>query len=961
MTARIESVTGLDPLKHPPSKLVRHGASLRRRDDQKIETMKKILAMMLNGESLPGVLMHIMRFVTPSKNKQLKKLLLVYWEIVPKTDQNGKLKQEMILVCNALRNDLIHPNEFVRGMTLRFLCKVKEAELLEPLVPSVRACLEHRYPYVRRNAILAIFAMHRTHDFLIPDAAELIANYLPNESDAGCRRAGFLALMNTDASKALQWLQTVWQQIPIFDENLQLAVIEFVRKDCRTPGADKGKYIQAILNLLTAQSAAVKYEAAGTLVTLTSHASAVKAAASCYIDLALREADNNVKLIVLDRISELRQRYDNVLDELVMDILRVLGSPDIEVRRKCIRIAMEMVSTRNVDEVVQILKKELIKTHDQEYEKNNEYRQLLIQAIHSCAIKFHEVAANVVHVLMEFLADSSNTSAVDVVAFVREVMEKYPNLRKSIVERLLQTFADIKAGRVFRGALWILGEYALDATSIDESFKVIRGTLGEVPLLAAEQVGEEKPPANDDRERRSTASPTLASPVAQPTASSARRILADGTYATESAFSSSAKTGREDKKSKPPLRTLIVNGDYFLGSVLATTLTKMVLRYPSLGADRWKENALRAEAMLIMTSIVRIGRSDVPPAPIDEDSIDRILLCLRTLSTQRPNDGEIGGYFLREGRKAFGMLVEADAKKQQEKKSKEKKANNSEVDDVIAFRLLKSKKGLSEGAGEYDLDLTKATGLSERDDYISRLSRVVQLTGFSDPVYAEAYVNVHQYDILLDILIVNQTTETLQNLTLEFSTLGDLKLVERPSPYTVPPRGFHSIKANIKVSSTETGVIFGNIVYDGPGALDTTCVILNDIHIDIMDYINPAKCSEMQFRSMWTEFEWENKVNVNTNITDLKEYLSHIMRSTNMACLTPDHALSGECGFLAANLYAKSIFGEDALANICLEKHGEHITGHIRIRSKTQGMALSLGDKITLSQKTPQKEGIASA
>lgn len=38
-------------------------------------------------------------------------------------------------------NDLQHPNEYIRGSTLRFLCKIKEAEILEPLVPSVRACL----------------------------------------------------------------------------------------------------------------------------------------------------------------------------------------------------------------------------------------------------------------------------------------------------------------------------------------------------------------------------------------------------------------------------------------------------------------------------------------------------------------------------------------------------------------------------------------------------------------------------------------------------------------------------------------------------------------------------------------------------------------------------------------------------------------------------------------------------
>ena len=36
------------------------------------------------------------------------------------------------------------------------------------------------------------------------------------------------------------------------------------------------------------------------------------------------------------------------------------------------------------------------------------------------------------------------------------------------------------------------------------------------------------------------------------------------------------------------------------------------------------------------------------------------------------------------------------------------------------------------------------------------------MTGFSDPVYAEAYVNVNQYDIVLDVLVVNQTADTLQ-------------------------------------------------------------------------------------------------------------------------------------------------------------------------------------------------------
>ena len=67
-------------------------------DELKIETMRKIVTIMLNGDPMPQLLMHIIRFVMPSKSKPLKKLLYFYYEICPKLDANGKLKQEMILV-----------------------------------------------------------------------------------------------------------------------------------------------------------------------------------------------------------------------------------------------------------------------------------------------------------------------------------------------------------------------------------------------------------------------------------------------------------------------------------------------------------------------------------------------------------------------------------------------------------------------------------------------------------------------------------------------------------------------------------------------------------------------------------------------------------------------------------------------------------------------------------------------
>lgn len=85
-------------------------------------------------------------------------------------------------------------------------------------------------------------------------------------------------------------------------------------------------------------------------------------------------------------------------------------------------------------------------------------------------------------------------------------------------------------------------------------------------------------------------------------------------------------------------------------------------------------------------------------------------------------------------------------------------------------------------------------------------------------------------------------------------------------------------------------------------------------------------------------------------MTDLRAYLDNVTKITNFKCLTPPEALRGDCNYLCATLYACSIFGEHVLGNLCLEKCSDDapVSGHVRIRAKTQGMAVTMGDKVTL-------------
>lgn len=919
--------------------------------EEKAEALKRAISMQLGGEILPGLLMMVIRYVLPHEDTHLRKLGLYYLEIVDKHGPDGKMLPEMILVCNMIRNELVHPNEYTRGCALRFVCKIHDAEILEPLIPSIRQNLEHRHSFVRRNAVLSVHTIFQKFEFLIPDAPELVEQFLAEEGDLAAKRNAFFMLCNSDQPRAVVYLNSNIALIGSWGETMQLSALELVRRVCRANPMEKGQYIKIIFALLQSTSAAVVYEASNTLISLSSAPTAIRAAAQSYCQLMASQSDNNVKLILLDRIVELRKSHTGVLQELVMDVLRVLSSPNMEIRRKSIELAMEVLTRRNVEEVVGVLKKELTKTMsmDEATEKDSasQYRQMLIKAIHSASVRFPEVAEMAVGILTDCLSDSYGDAANDVIVFVREICERFEEFRPSVLEKVLIMLPGIRNAAVVKGALWVLGSYSEQPKDAKEAFKAVMSSVGRLPLVGTYQDEDE-----NEEEDGAEAVETKSAPKAKrPT------VLADGTYATQIAESESAPNKKMMSaldKNMPPIRSLLLAGDYGVGVAVCTMLTKLVLRFKSFeNAPESFINRVKAEAMLVCASLLRFGKSGRTPVYLDDGSAERIISCIKTINSSA---GE--KVWLEATREAFHEVVRVGEERKASAAQERAKLEQTPVEELVEFRLLRSRRAATVTDGDVDMDemaLTSATtGSSTSPGF--QLSRVTQLTGMSDPVYAEAHVLVHQYDIILEVLVVNTTNDTLQNLTLELATMGDLRLCERPQAYTLGPADQKTIRANIKVSSTETGIIFGNIVYDVAGSGSSTgCVILNDIHIDVMDYIEPGEVSDTDFRSMWAEFEWENKVAVNTTITDLTEFLDFITDCTNMKCLTL-RGIEEESGYLAANLYARSVFGEDALVNLSVEKSTDgSLAGYIRIRSKTQGIALSLGDKITLKQS--QKTG----
>lgn len=140
-----------------------------------------------------------------------------------------------ILICQNLRNNLQHPNEYIRGVTLRFLCRIREEEIFEPLIPSILTCLEHRHSYVRRNAVLAINAIYKLPkgEIHLQDAPELIEKVLTSEQDLSTKRNAFQMLCNHAQDRAVHYLLSQIDNVAHWGDILQMAVLELIRKVSR--------------------------------------------------------------------------------------------------------------------------------------------------------------------------------------------------------------------------------------------------------------------------------------------------------------------------------------------------------------------------------------------------------------------------------------------------------------------------------------------------------------------------------------------------------------------------------------------------------------------------------------------------------------------------------------------------------------------------------------------------------
>lgn len=907
-----------------------------------------------------------------SLDKRIKKLLYILWECLPKRGPDGKFLDKMVMVCGAFDKDLKHPNQYVCGSVLRALSKTREPEVIRELVHSIEKCLEWSHAYQRKNAVLAIAKIYKNFPDLNPSAPKLIAEYLLKETDDECKRAALQALLEIAPEEAKSYLHsTNIPDIHCMNTSIQLLFVELIQRLYKKGNEESETYIGILASLIKQSSSpSVRYQAACALMRFTRDPEIARLIAGCFIDICAKDSDNNVKLVALDSLMKFRRLHgsERVLRSSIMDILSILQSAtDSELHEKILKLSLDLVSPLNVSGIVSALGLELKKMQKSDVlsspQDSVKYRRLLVETVHKISERFPQVIVDcdILDTLLDLLSCNTigDRTSTRIVWLLKVLIMNNPKYSTTVLKNL-QKYFNLANDNITAhcGLIQLLGDFSLTKDQIETSYRIIQDSLGELPILAAErrkQAERDESGTNDDSTNVGNRKPTNGE-IDGLTKSMKQLVTADGSYATQSAINYHTKTSTDDKQT--PLRAFLLKNKFEIVTPVCFALVKMACRYQQSNASKAECDKLIARFMFAIASILNVGHSNLMDhegnqLQLNNYHTENLMLSLNILQKLAENATDVTHLLKKVITVDMPSQQSSLIKKLGSNETFERTLNASDkketrFDDAVTISLFAN--------NEDDLEQDRVEEVEDLQHItMPEMFAEIPLTGTIDPIYAYCKFHISQYDLGLALHLENRTkTKTFQNVTVELCArkVGDptSTLFDRPEPVVLAPRATACIRSNIKIVSAENRRLFGCIVFDDAGSdAKEQIIVLNDIGVNISDYIKPATISFDDFRDLWRECEWENKVVVKTKLTNLKEYLINFVTTINMRCLTAERYLNGKCSFLSANLYARSALGEEALVNVSLDKATPNspINGSIKIRSRSQGMALGIGEKVT--------------
>ena len=566
-------------------------------------------------------------------------------------------------------------------------------EILESLKSVIIENVTHKHAYVRKNALLCIVSI--TNNFgedVLPQSLETtLKDIVEKDSDITCKRNAYLALakINPKLSFEVTYDLLTNSDVNEIGDLFLLSQVENLRNLGSNPSL-KGKVIKLFHDLVNHKSHSVLFEVANSLIILSSNPNIIKTAVGIFCHLLVEQKDNNILIIILKKLVNIKNRYLDILEENILNFAIILNSTsNTEIRKLLFDLILELLRESNICQVFDVFINDLNKLRAlNDTDSNIQIKNMILNCIHKGLKRFPKTKETYAIYLLEktILYNSKGTFIDDQINILKDLFYIFTDLRKEFIKKISQNFEEINNAQILQLIFWLVAEFIEDDFELIKKFYIM--TMKNMGDLNFEVTNEEQNLPKKEKENSTSEKKSITKTV----------ILPDGTYGTKQIYLENSEINKQ-KESKF-LRNFILETDFFFSTNIIIALTRLIIKIHKLDTTEKKEiyNTFFYNTINIICAILKIRSNKIFKDP---HNISRINFCLECLIN---NELELFSNVINESREVYNeyyskLIAEEDNNFNKDNKMKMMIKN---VDDYLNFRYVKDPE--IEGKGIEDDD-----------------------------------------------------------------------------------------------------------------------------------------------------------------------------------------------------------------------------------------------------------------
>ncbi|KAL0241001.1 hypothetical protein GEMRC1_006237 [Eukaryota sp. GEM-RC1] len=435
--------------------------------EEKIGAMKSLLHLAQHHSTeTVQLIMPWIRYILPNSDKILKRLSYLFLESIlhePSFDANSTL------VCNHLHGDLLHENEFVRGVALRLASRIDRPELLPSLIPAILENLSYRQPYVRRIAVTAIHSIARR----FPDLIDIPSTLLPaleEENDPSVVRNSFACIAELSPSHAHELVSSRLDELTQVDPAIQLVFIRIINgllKSTRDTSS-RSEWLRVLAGFLESQDPAVLLECSDSLLSASGSINVVNKALDCY-SFVLSSSRLGAS-IVLSRLEILSRHRPSSIKRVITDLVSLISCRDysipVGIREKALKLVAANLTGVEFSSITKVLQNNITGIKP---DKGGEMVvKFVIDLLELLFYSAPESNNQILKILIDlFLTLSTSPMTSTILNLVKTLVIKSPDSFDEISSSFLSVLPTIKSTKSLRVVLWLFGELSPKRSCLD--------------------------------------------------------------------------------------------------------------------------------------------------------------------------------------------------------------------------------------------------------------------------------------------------------------------------------------------------------------------------------------------------------------------------------------------------------------------------------------------------------------